>query len=57
MGGFHLSGHAKESIIQQTVEDMKQFDLKMIVPAHCTGWRAVNALGNAFMIVLSCRRL
>lgn len=48
MGGFHLSGHAKESIIQQTVEDMKQFDLKMIIPAHCTGWRAVNALGNAF---------
>ena len=25
------------------VEDMKQFDLKMIIPAHCTGWRAVNA--------------
>jgi len=48
MGGFHLSGHAKESIIQQTVEDMKQFNLKMIIPAHCTGWRAVNALGNAF---------
>ena len=48
MGGFHLSGHAKESIIQQTVEDMKSFNLKMIIPAHCTGWRAVNALGNAF---------
>ena len=27
---------------------MKQFDLQMIIPAHCTGWRAVNALGNAF---------
>ena len=27
MGGFHLSGYVKESIIQQTVEDMKQFDL------------------------------
>ena len=48
MGGFHLSGHAKEKIIQQTVEDMTRFDLKMIIPAHCTGWRAVNALGNAF---------
>lgn len=48
MGGFHLSGQAKEKIIEQTVEAMKQFNLKMIIPAHCTGWRAVNALGNAF---------
>lgn len=48
MGGFHLSGHEKENIIPQTVEDMRQFGLKMIIPAHCTGWRAVNALGNAF---------
>ncbi|WP_454783254.1 MBL fold metallo-hydrolase [Legionella sp. WA2022007384] len=48
MGGFHLSGHSVEKIIPNTVEDMKQFDLKMIIPAHCTGWRAVSALGNAF---------
>jgi 7,8-dihydropterin-6-yl-methyl-4-(beta-D-ribofuranosyl)aminobenzene 5'-phosphate synthase len=48
IGGFHLSGHAVEKIIPQTIEDMKQFNLEMIVPAHCTGWRAVNALGNAF---------
>lgn len=48
MGGFHLSGRSVEKIIPNTVEDMKQFDLKMIIPAHCTGWRAVMALGNAF---------
>ncbi|KTD30687.1 MBL fold metallo-hydrolase [Legionella maceachernii] len=48
MGGFHLSGRSVEKIIHETVHDMKQFDLKMIIPAHCTGWRAVNALGNAF---------
>ena len=48
MGGFHLSGRSVEKIIPNTVEDMKQFNLKMIIPAHCTGWRAVNALGNAF---------
>ncbi|MBL7481090.1 MBL fold metallo-hydrolase [Legionella bononiensis] len=48
MGGFHLSGRAVEHIIPDTVDDMKQFDLKMIIPAHCTGWRAVSALGNAF---------
>lgn len=48
MGGFHLSGHSVEKIIPNTIEDMKNFNLKMIIPAHCTGWRAVNALGNAF---------
>lgn len=48
MGGFHLSGHAVEKIIPQTVKDMSEFNLEMIIPAHCTGWRAVNALGNMF---------
>lgn len=48
MGGFHLSGSSVEKIIPQTVEDMRQFNLEMIIPAHCTGWRAVNKLGNTF---------
>lgn len=48
VGGFHLAGHSVEAIIPETIQDMKQFNLKMIIPAHCTGWRAVNALGNTF---------
>ncbi len=48
MGGFHLSGRSVEEIIPQTVTDMKPFDLQMIIPAHCTGWRAVSALGSLF---------
>jgi 7,8-dihydropterin-6-yl-methyl-4-(beta-D-ribofuranosyl)aminobenzene 5'-phosphate synthase len=48
MGGFHLSGRSVEKIIPETIKDMEQFNLKMIIPAHCTGWRAVNALGNMF---------
>jgi len=48
MGGFHLAGSTCEKIIPETVEDLKDFDLKMIVPGHCTGWRAVHALLNAF---------
>jgi 7,8-dihydropterin-6-yl-methyl-4-(beta-D-ribofuranosyl)aminobenzene 5'-phosphate synthase len=48
MGGFHLSGEGVEDIIPDTVSDMRSFGLKRIVPAHCTGWRAVNALVNAF---------
>lgn len=48
MGGFHLSGQQIEEIIPDTINDMKGFGLKRIVPAHCTGWRAVNALVQAF---------
>jgi 7,8-dihydropterin-6-yl-methyl-4-(beta-D-ribofuranosyl)aminobenzene 5'-phosphate synthase len=48
MGGFHLSGGYVEDIIPDTIADMKRFALKRIVPAHCTGWRAVNALVRSF---------
>lgn len=47
LGGLHLSG-ATEKVIPQTVEDLRTFDLKMVAPAHCTGWRAVAALAGAF---------
>jgi 7,8-dihydropterin-6-yl-methyl-4-(beta-D-ribofuranosyl)aminobenzene 5'-phosphate synthase len=48
MGGFHLSGAAWEAIIPETVRDMTGFGLKAIVPGHCTGWRAVQKLVDAF---------
>ena len=48
MGGLHLSGAANEKIIPETVRDMAAFNLDRIVPGHCTGWRAVNALSQAF---------
>lgn len=47
MGGFHLAGQ-NEAIIPETVAALAQFDLKLIAAGHCTGWRAVNALSDAF---------
>lgn len=47
MGGLHLSG-ANETVIPQTVEGLKQFGLNTIAAGHCTGWRAMTALANAF---------
>jgi len=47
LGGFHLSG-GNERLIPETVAELRAFELKMIAAAHCTGWRAVNALANAF---------
>jgi len=47
MGGFHLSG-VTEAIIPDTVRDLGNFGLHLIIPAHCTGWRALNALERAY---------
>jgi 7,8-dihydropterin-6-yl-methyl-4-(beta-D-ribofuranosyl)aminobenzene 5'-phosphate synthase len=47
MGGPHLSGE-NEAVIPETVADLADFGMAHIFPAHCTGWRAVNALERAF---------
>jgi 7,8-dihydropterin-6-yl-methyl-4-(beta-D-ribofuranosyl)aminobenzene 5'-phosphate synthase len=47
VGGLHLSG-ATERIIPDTVEAMREFGLSVIAAGHCTGWRAMTALANAF---------
>ncbi len=47
VGGFHLSG-VTEKIIPDTVGDLKQFGLKLLAPAHCTGWRALIAMAKTF---------
>jgi 7,8-dihydropterin-6-yl-methyl-4-(beta-D-ribofuranosyl)aminobenzene 5'-phosphate synthase len=43
-GGLHLSGAANEQWIDATVEDLARFRLGLVVPAHCTGYRAVHRL-------------
>ena len=47
MGGLHLSG-PNEAIIPQTVAALGEFDITTIAAGHCTGWRAMTALANAF---------
>jgi 7,8-dihydropterin-6-yl-methyl-4-(beta-D-ribofuranosyl)aminobenzene 5'-phosphate synthase len=37
-----------ERLIPETVAHLKQFELQQIMPAHCTGWRALHALLNEF---------
>jgi 7,8-dihydropterin-6-yl-methyl-4-(beta-D-ribofuranosyl)aminobenzene 5'-phosphate synthase len=46
IGGFHLSGALFESIIPPTVAALKALNPELIVPAHCTGWKAVHALAR-----------
>lgn len=47
LGGFHLAG-GNEQIIKETVAALGEFELELIAPGHCTGWRAVAALAARF---------
>jgi len=47
MGGLHLGG-VMERNIPDTVEALRPFDIGHVITGHCTGWRALHALANAF---------
>lgn len=48
VGGFHLSGPMFEPIIEPTVEALGALSPSLLVPAHCTGWKAVHRLAARF---------
>ncbi len=47
IGGFHLGGKALEPMIAPTVADVVSLAPSVLVPAHCTGFRANVALSRA----------
>ncbi|HVW34927.1 MAG TPA: MBL fold metallo-hydrolase [Acidimicrobiia bacterium] len=46
MGGFHLTGPSFDAIIPATVEALAELAPDVVVPAHCTGWKAAMALAT-----------
>jgi len=48
LGGFHLAGPLYEHTIPATVEALREIGPDVVAPCHCTGWRAVHALADAF---------
>lgn len=44
IGGFHLSGPAFEPVIAPTVAALTELAPDLIIPGHCTGWRAQHTL-------------
>ena len=64
IGGLHLSGPAFEPVIPPTVAALTELAPDLLVPGHCTGWRAQhtspppcptafvpNAVGTSFTLV------
>ena len=47
VGGFHLGGPAFEPLIEPTVAALAEIAPEVIIPAHCTGWRAAHAIAAA----------
>ncbi|MCL2134260.1 MAG: MBL fold metallo-hydrolase [Candidatus Bathyarchaeota archaeon] len=48
VGGFHLGGLENEKLLPQTIVELKQINPKLIIPCHCTGWRANYVLSELF---------
>jgi len=46
MGGFHLTGALFEPLIGRTVAEMKKFSPQIVVPTHCTGWKAMSTFAK-----------
>ena len=46
IGGFHL-GPAKDKEIERTVEAIRAFRPALVVPSHCTGFRAIRRFAEA----------
>ena len=47
IGGFHLE-QADDERIQKSIEDLKELDLKMMYPCHCTGRKAITKLAKSY---------
>ena len=47
VGGLHLV-YPNEDLIDETIAELNKFGFRLIIPGHCTGWRAVHAFATAF---------
>ncbi len=48
IGGFHLTGPLFEPVIAPTLKALNDFNPEVIVPQHCTGWKATHLIARQF---------
>jgi len=48
LGGFHLTGPFFEKIHDETFKELKKFDPDVMLPMHCTGWKAIQRISEEF---------
>ena len=47
IGGLHLTGGLFEARIEPTVDALRAAGVGRVLPAHCSGWRAIHAIARA----------
>jgi 7,8-dihydropterin-6-yl-methyl-4-(beta-D-ribofuranosyl)aminobenzene 5'-phosphate synthase len=47
IGGTHLI-QPKENRLKETIKQLKEYDMQLISPAHCTGYKSIAAINQAF---------
>ena len=47
VGGFHLTGGLFEPIIPRTIDEIVSLSPDVVVPGHCTGWKALHTVAAA----------
>lgn len=61
MGGFHLTGAPRDTVLEPTADALKALDPDYVVPVHCTGREAVmhfeRAMPEKFLLNMSGTRL
>jgi 7,8-dihydropterin-6-yl-methyl-4-(beta-D-ribofuranosyl)aminobenzene 5'-phosphate synthase len=45
IGGFHLGPYSDEEV-QRTIDEIKEMRPSMVVPSHCTGFKAISQFAN-----------
>ena len=48
LGGFHLSGPFFEKFHDPTIDALKKIDPDVLIPMHCTGWKAIHRFQKEF---------
>jgi 7,8-dihydropterin-6-yl-methyl-4-(beta-D-ribofuranosyl)aminobenzene 5'-phosphate synthase len=48
LGGFHLTGPFFEKIHEETIEALKKISPEVVMPMHCTGWKATQRFAQEF---------
>jgi 7,8-dihydropterin-6-yl-methyl-4-(beta-D-ribofuranosyl)aminobenzene 5'-phosphate synthase len=46
LGGLHLTGGIFEPIVPPTINELKAIGPRLIMPGHCTGWKATHVFAR-----------
>ena len=49
MGGFHLSGPAFSSTIEDTLGELEKISPSVLVPMHCEGWDVIRSCAKKLL--------